>query len=127
MDLLKNIYNINENAANGEKSNTDDLTPEEVKELFNYDSKTGKLTWAVSRQKIQKGSEAGNLDEDGYMRTRINGVLHYNHVLIYMLVTGKKIPEDKEIDHINRIRHDNRLENLRLATKSENQKNKNSY
>jgi len=103
------------------------VSPNKVKELFNYNSDNGKLYWKISKQKIQKGSEAGNKESDGYVRTRINGDLYYNHVLVYMLVTGKKIPKDMEIDHKNRIRNDNRWENLRLATKSQNQKNKNSF
>ncbi|MGU3904773.1 HNH endonuclease [Escherichia coli] len=34
------------------------------------------------------------------------------------------IPEGMEIDHINGIRHDNRIENLRLVKKSANQRNR---
>lgn len=105
----------------------DGLTPQEARKLFNYDPDTGKLTWAVARQKIQKGSEAGNLESDGYVRTRVDGDLYYNHILAYMILTGKRLPPEKELDHINRKRNDNRRDNFRVVTKSENQKNKNSF
>lgn len=105
----------------------DGISPKKVKELFDYNPDNGKLYWKISKQKIQKGSEAGNLESDGYVRTRINGDLYYNHVLVYMWVTGKDVPKGLEIDHQNRNRNDNRWENLRASTKSDNQKNKNSF
>ena len=104
------------------------ISPTEVQKLFHYHPDTGKLTWKVARQKIQQGSEAGNVDSiDGYIRTRIDGDLYYNHVLVWMYCTGKKVSPEIELDHINRKRTDNRYENLRKVTKSQNQKNKNSY
>lgn len=103
------------------------ISPVKVRELFDYNPDNGKLYWKVSRQKIQKGSEAGGEESDGYVRTRIDGDLYYNQVLVYMHITGKDVPRHMEIDHINRKRNDNRQDNLRLSTKSENQKNKNSF
>lgn len=54
----------------------------------------------------------------------INGKNHYFlvHRLVYECFNGI-IPEGFEIDHINHQRNDNRIENLRLVSKSENQKN----
>ena len=116
------------------RTKSESISPQEVRELFNYHPDTGKLTWKVARQKIQKGSEAGNVDAvDGYMRTRIDGDLYYNHVLVWMHCTGKLVPEKDrdgnviELDHMNRKRIDNRFENLQPLSKSDNQKNKNSF
>lgn len=45
------------------------------------------------------------------------------HRLLYTTFIGE-IPAKKEVDHINRVRADNRLCNLRLACKDENQFNR---
>lgn len=47
---------------------------------------------------------------------------YYIHRLMYITYIGV-IPVDREIDHINKVKTDNRLENLRLVTKSQNQWN----
>ena len=90
--------------------------------LFLY--KNGKLFWKsklnqFSRVKI--GSETGYLASDGYIRTKIKQKLYGNHQIIFLMFNGY-IPE--QVDHINRDRLDNRIENLRAATNSQNQHNK---
>ena len=47
------------------------------------------------------------------------------HRLAFLYMDGK-FPEN-EVDHKNRLRDDNRFENLRLVTRLENQKNKGIY
>jgi len=63
----------------------------------------------------------------GYMfaRLSVKGVVkkHYIHRLMMMAFVGP-IPEGKEVDHINRIRDDNRIENLRYVTKQEQNANR---
>lgn len=58
----------------------------------------------------------------GYVIVVIDGKSYREHRLIWFYF-HKKWPE-KELDHINRIRHDNRIENLREATAQENKFNK---
>lgn len=61
----------------------------------------------------------------GYLRVRIvkPKTTHISvHRLVYETFNGE-IPQDKEIDHINTIRDDNRLENLRCVTTKENLNN----
>lgn len=56
----------------------------------------------------------------GYARVSVNGRMLYAHRIIYAIVYGE-MPMD--VDHINRNRIDNRIENLRDVSKSENQHN----
>ena len=55
----------------------------------------------------------GVLDKDGYLRLKIKKKVFLAHRIVWFLNNGQ-FP-DGEIDHINRIRTDNRIENLRIA------------
>jgi hypothetical protein len=66
--------------------------------------------------------QAGYLGKDGYIRIKINNKGYTAHRLVYIYHYGD-IPNDLQIDHINGIRDDNRIENLRLVTHQENQWN----
>lgn len=59
--------------------------------------------------------EIGYTYPSGYVATSFGMI----HRLIWEAFKGK-IPEGYEIDHINTVRNDNRLENLRLVTHKEN-------
>lgn len=63
----------------------------------------------------KNGKEVGSVTSNGYVITSFG----YMHKIIWEAFKGK-IPEGYEIDHINTIRNDNRLENLRLVTHKEN-------
>lgn len=69
------------------------------------------------------GKVAGTKDSSGYVRVRLNGEKTLAHVIIWKIHNGP-ISDGMEIDHINGIRHDNRIENLRVVTKSANQRNR---
>ena len=59
-------------------------------------------------------------DKDGYVITnRINGKQWREHRYIWTQVNGE-IPEGMEIDHINGKKDDNRIENLQMLTKKQN-------
>ena len=88
--------------------------------IFIYDN--GILRWRNRRGKAKPGSVAGCVDKNGYVRIRYNGVLLLAHRIIWEMHNGK-IPEGMEIDHIWHNRRDNRIENLRLASRLENSKN----
>ena len=64
----------------------------------------------------ETGKEIGSVDSNGYV---VASTLGFMHRLIWEAFNGK-IPEGFQIDHINTIRTDNRLENLRLVTPKEN-------
>ena len=64
-----------------------------------------------------------NKRNDGYTKIEISGIKHYIHRLIALHYIPN--PENKpQVDHINRDRSDNRIENLRWATRKENCSNK---
>lgn len=97
-----------------------------VNELLSYNSRTGILKWKIARSRWHvPGSVAGHLTYWGYSTIMVDGKSYYAHRLAWLLHTGKW-PKN-QIDHINRVRDDNRIENLREATKSQNQINSGMY
>lgn len=102
-----------------------ELRYEEVARLFTYDREAGVLYWRIrngnnTRRNYVAGSSKGT--KEGYRRVGIKGKIYKEHRIIMMLCFGH-IPENAEIDHINHVRDDNRLCNLRFVTGSENKKN----
>ena len=91
----------------------------------------GKLFWAklsspLSRKKV--GDRAGWLDPSGYRYISLKGKRYIEHRVIYLLHNPDWDINDgtQQIDHINRVRDDNRIENLRLVTNQENAFNRNA-
>jgi hypothetical protein len=97
------------------------LTQARVQELFRYDPETGKLFWR-KRKGVKAGREAGTLTDTGYLKVCVDFVDYKVHRIIWLYCTGA-FPEDF-LDHINLNKADNRIENLRPATKSENGRNR---
>lgn len=96
---------------------------EYIRECIAYDKDTGDLTWKKKvSTKVKVGSKVGCVHKDGYLRVKLNGKYYLGHRLIWALVYGK-LPE-KFIDHINGIKNDNRLCNLRELSHSENMQNR---
>lgn len=98
---------------------------EEVARLFTYDRETGVLYWRnKNRNSIRRNYVAGSSKgtRDGYRQVSIKGEHYHEHRIIMMLCFGH-VPENAEIDHINHVRNDNRLCNLRFVTRSENRRN----
>ena len=100
--------------------NESSITQEYLKELFFYDGKN--LIRRVSHGRGKAGDIAGTLSPRGYRKIQINGKICQAHRLIWVYVYGK-CPSN-EIDHINGIRYDNRIENLRDVTPCINQRNR---
>lgn len=92
------------------------LTQEQLKEHIHYDPETGIFTRIKrgnmdNRSKI--GEALGSKDSYGYTQFNVLGETYLAHRLAYLYMTGEWPAE--EVDHINRVRDDNRWDNLRLA------------
>lgn len=94
------------------------ITQEQIKELFDY--RDGSLYWKISCGNVKAGKIAGSLHHTGYVYIFINKQQHPAHRLIFIYHHGY-VP--KVIDHINRIKSDNEISNLRECTLSQNNQN----
>lgn len=96
------------------------LTQSRLKELMSYDPNTGEFSRKISRGGAKVGDVSGT-NNDGYMQLRVDGKSYKAHRLAWLYVMGRW--PDKDIDHINGVRCDNRIVNLREATRAENKQN----
>lgn len=93
------------------------ITQAELKELYDYDPATGRFTHKATNKL------AGNPNKPrGYVSLTINKKRYYAHRLAWLFAYGEW--PAKSIDHINRDPADNRLQNLRVASQSENNQNR---
>ncbi|THD45404.1 HNH endonuclease [Enterobacteriaceae bacterium ML5] len=96
-----------------------------LKELFSYDETTGDLIRKINRQNVRVGDIAGSLTAKGYLRTYVDGRLYMNHILVWIMNFGET--PSSQIDHINKVKTDNRLSNLRTVTNRTNCCNKTNH
>lgn len=98
------------------------ITVERLRELLDYHPETGVFRWKVSKsQGTAAGSAAGFVEREGYRRIKVDGRKYKAHRLAWLHVHGEW--PSREIDHVNRNPDDNRIDNLRLATASQNRGN----
>lgn len=104
------------------------LTQIELKELLHYDPIRGTFTWLKSPSatgRVEIGREAGYLHKKGYIRIGIWKHQYWAHRLAFLYMTGEW-PKG-EVDHKNKLKDDNRWDNLRRATRSQNASNQRVY
>jgi len=101
------------------------ITQTLVQELFNYDPLTGIVTRKITTNYNSKAGDVVGWKTSGgkYLAVSIQGKAMYIHRLAYLFTYGY-LP--KFIDHINGNRTDNRIDNLRECTQSQNGFNKKS-
>lgn len=101
------------------------LTQKILKELLTYNEHTGVFVWNERRGgSALKGSIAVALSS-GYRNIMVDKKTFQAHRLAWLYVYGK-FP-DKDLDHVNLKRDDNRISNLREVNDSENKQNQRKY
>lgn len=90
---------------------------------LSYNKENGEFRWIDDfARKAKKGRLAGGVSSHGYWRIQLPCGRCYGHRLAWIICNGD-IPEGCEIDHVNGDKKDNRIKNLRLATRGQNTMN----
>ena len=89
---------------------------DECKKWLDYEPKTGILRWKTAKSKINIGNVAGSINK-GYLRIKLSGKSYYAHRLAWLMFYGN-LPD--EIDHIDGDKTNNKIKNLRIATRKQN-------
>ena len=97
----------------------------ELKTLLEYNPNTGIFIWLKKVGRCSAGTKAGRKNKGGYDHIQINKTDYLSHRLAWLYVYGVW-PKD-QLDHINGIRVDNRICNLREASNAENGQNRRAY
>lgn len=102
------------------------LTQERLKELLRYDPETGIFVRLVyTSSNAQAGSIAGCKMNTGYIKITVLNIAYLAHRLAWLYVYGE-FPNG-QIDHINNIKTDNNICNLREVSNAENAQNKRNH
>ncbi len=99
----------------------DYLKHERLIELFDYDPDTGVFIRKVATANVKAGKITGSVNTGGHLGFRVDRRMYLAHRLAWFYVYGEW--PDSQIDHINGVKTDNRIENLRKATYSINAQN----
>lgn len=98
------------------------LTQAKVREYLSYIPETGLFFWGkASGRRAKVGAVAGGITDDGYIGIYLGRNRHSAHRLAWLYMHGEW--PAGQIDHINRVRTDNRIANLRVVSRAENSQN----
>jgi hypothetical protein len=102
------------------------LTKEDVLEILELRIPEYIWYWVGSRNNFVKvGSKAGYVNKDGYTQIQINGNTFYAHRLVWFIVYGT-FPDDM-IDHVDGVKSNNKIDNLRNVSCKTNNQNTKKY
>lgn len=97
------------------------MNPIKLRSRLRYEPETGMFFW-ISTNPRMIGKRAGYLRQDGYVVIKIDGKMYRAGRLAWLYVHGQW-PAD-QIDHVNRSRNDDRIENLRECDSYQNHLNR---
>lgn len=95
-----------------------------LRQLLQYDAQTGAFEWKADHASSLAGAAAGRVYPNGYVTIWIDGRPHRAHRLAWLHVHGEW--PSNLIDHVNGVRSDNRIENLRDVASRINCQNRRS-
>lgn len=98
------------------------LTHSRLLELLHYDAATGVFTRRTSVGRFARGTISGTDHCRGYRRLRVDGRNYLAHRLAWFYIHGRW--PSAQVDHKNRDRADNRIDNLREASARQNAVNR---
>lgn len=92
--------------------------------FFSLDEDTGEIYWKNPRANRTKvGDRADRLKDNGYKEVIIFRKRFYAHIVVWLML-GNDLPDGCVIDHVDRVRSNNKPSNLRLTTSSGNSRNR---
>lgn len=99
------------------------ISAAQLRELFYFDENTGEFLNKRKRNSngAMPGTKAGYVCKNGYVNIKINRRSYLAHRLAWLYHYG--VWPNEQIDHINHLRSDNRIANLRDVSPSENRQN----
>lgn len=92
-------------------------TYEYLSKILSYNPENGHLVWKV----LFPGRIAGSVNSDGYIKLALEKLDFKAHRIAWILFYGE--PPTRRIDHVNRVKSDNRITNLRECDQYENSHN----
>lgn len=103
------------------------MSLDRIREFISYDPETGAFRW-IAKPKgrgypFKVGDIAGCIRKDGRRVIGFDGKLYLGSRLAWFFSYGEMPPEDIEVDHEDRNPGNDRIDNLRLATRSQNMMN----
>ena len=101
------------------------ITLERLKERLSYDPETGEWRWKTARRKSLIGQVITHKEGSGYIQFPVEGKNYRASRLAWFYMTGEW-PKGL-VDHIDRDKTNDRWNNLRIATRSENKANGKTY
>ena len=96
-------------------------------ELFEYNVLTGTLHWRHARRGVGKGKVAGCIGDLGYRSVGIKGITYSMNRIVYIFHNGDIDISELDIDHIDKNRDNNRIDNLQALSREDHLKKDYTY